>query len=97
MEEAFNKIPDIDTTGSDKFKEAAERIIIENIPNWVNYLTINYNDYPEDTPLNMIAQGSISRRDTLYMDSLYRRIKLPRIIIQKVLLTLFQKNDYIYK
>jgi hypothetical protein len=91
MEEAFNKIPDIDTTGSDKFKEAAEKIIIENIPNWVNYLTINYNDYPEDTPLNMIAQGSISKRDTLYMDSLYRRIKLPRIIIHKVLLTLFQK------
>ena len=91
MEDAFNKIPDIDTTGSDKFKEAAERIISENIPNWVNYLTINYEDYPEDTPLNMIAQGSISKRDQLYMDSLYSRIKLPRVILHKVLLTLFQK------
>jgi len=92
METEFNKIPDIDTTGSDKFKESAERVISENIPNWVNYLSLRYNeDIDEEDPINIIAQSSISNRDPLYMNSLYQRIKLPNMVLKKVLLTLFQK------
>jgi hypothetical protein len=93
MEAGFNKIPDIDVTNSDKFKEDAEKVIAKNIPNWTNYLSLRYNEeIDEEAPLNTIAQlALVNNRDPLYMNSLYNRIKLPTIVLKKVLLTLFEK------
>ena len=99
MEKAFNKLPDIDTSRSDEFKAKAQHVISENIPNWVDFLTLEYNQEleegkgdDEDTdPINIMAQGHVTNNDLHYMNSLYRRVQLPQLLVKHILTTLFEK------
>ena len=93
----FNKIPNIDVSNSDFFKQQINSVIKKNISNWRDFINIEYNmDLEEDDPLNRIAGSNllISSVSHQFLNDMFSRIKsLPnKMVINQILIELFKKT-----
>lgn len=85
----FNKLPFIDTSYSDIFRQKAEDIIQNHIPNWMDFLSSEYKE-PDDSALNiLIDTGSIKQSSIREFNTHVRKINESLIFI---LTELFKKT-----
>jgi len=100
LESNFNKLPDIDISGSDDFKEIAELVKKYSVIHWKEY--INLNDrltatedleegeevVDEDAEKNMLP---MTHKDKHYVDELSYRVNRDINLVQDIFTKLIQK------
>ena len=92
--EIFNKIPNIDTSGSDAFKKQALQNLNKNVSNWRDFINLEYNmDLEEDDPYNQIAGSGVLASISPFMyEQAFRNISLPKNVLNHILILFFKKT-----
>jgi hypothetical protein len=97
----FNKLPFIDTSNSDNFKKRAEMVIKNDIPNWTNFLSREYNpdeyneELDEDSILNTLISSETIRNKSVnpnFIPILTELFKNVKIYTNKDLLAQIEKS-----